>query len=255
METFQGIVLAERSANGQGKYIDILTQHNTVQEIYVRNAKKITSGSIAATQQFAYGNFSMEKGKTGWYLVSAEPIRIFYRLRESLTRLSLAVYFCELVRFCVKDYKNKGEQCEVLRLMLNTLHYLENGTRSEAQLKAIFELRLMTEIGMMPNVVACCFCYKYLPKQLYFSVKEGCFCCTECDVHFARQDTTLLLSPPTLQAMRHIVFAPFDRLYNFQLGEENMRDLQQCAEAFSSYHIGQTLRTLRFYHEITENKF
>ena len=91
----------------------------------------------------------------GLYLDSAEPIRIFYRLRESLSRLSLAMYFSELVRLSVREHQTPEENCFVMRLMLNTLHYLENGERSEALLKSIFELRLMTELGMMPDLLMC----------------------------------------------------------------------------------------------------
>ena len=40
MEIYRGLVLAERSAGEQGKFIDVLTEHNTVQEIYVRGAKR-----------------------------------------------------------------------------------------------------------------------------------------------------------------------------------------------------------------------
>ena len=42
MEIYRGLVLAERSAGERGKFIDVLTEHNTVREIYVRGAKKNT---------------------------------------------------------------------------------------------------------------------------------------------------------------------------------------------------------------------
>lgn len=140
MEIYRGLVLAERSAGERGKFIDVLTEHNTVREIYVRGAKKNTSAGLSATQLFSYANFSIRKQQKGLYLDSAEPIRIFYRLRESLSRLSLAMYFSELVRLSVREHQTPEENCFVMRLMLNTLHYLENGERSEALLKSIFEL-------------------------------------------------------------------------------------------------------------------
>ena len=138
MEIYRGLVLAERSAGEQGKFIDVLTEHNTVQEIYVRGAKKNSSAGLSATQLFSYATFSVQKRRNQWYLDSAEPIRIFYRLRESLSRLSLAMYFGELIRLSVREHQTPEENCFVMRLMLNTLHYLESGQRSEALLKPIF---------------------------------------------------------------------------------------------------------------------
>ena len=56
------------------------------------------------------------------------------------------MYFGELIRLSVREHQTPEENCFVMRLMLNTLHYLESGQRSEALLKPIFELRLMTEL-------------------------------------------------------------------------------------------------------------
>ena len=180
MEIYRGLVLAERSAGERGKFIDVLTEHNTVREIYVRGAKKNTSAGLSATQLFSYANFSIRKQQKGLYLDSAEPIRIFYRLRESLSRLSLAMYFSELVRLSVREHQTPEENCFVMRLMLNTLHYLENGERSEALLKSIFELRLMTELGMMPDLLMCRSCGVFYQngsispwKRAVFSVRTA----------------------------------------------------------------------------------
>ena len=63
MEIYRGLVLAERSAGEQGKFIDVLTEHNTVQEIYVRGAKKNSSAGLSATQLFSYATFCLNKTK------------------------------------------------------------------------------------------------------------------------------------------------------------------------------------------------
>lgn len=250
METYKGLVLAERNAGDRGKFIDILTENNTVQEVYVRGAKKASSAATSLTQLFSYAVFSIQQRNGRIYLDSAEPIRIFYRLRESLSRLSLAMYFSELIRLSVREFRPAGETCEVMRLMLNTLHYLENGSREEGLLKPIFELRLMTELGMMPDLLMCRTCGEFLPKRLYFSVEEGCFSCQECGVSY-RTQSPILLRAPALQAMRHIVFADFQRLFHFHLGAENLAGVQLCAERFVQYHLGVYPEALTFYHKIT----
>lgn len=250
MEIYRGLVLAERSAGEQGKFIDVLTEHNTVQEIYVRGAKKNSSAGLSATQLFSYATFSVQKRRNQLYLDSAEPIRIFYRLRESLSRLSLAMYFGELIRLSVREHQTPEENCFVMRLMLNTLHYLESGQRSEALLKPIFELRLMTELGMMPDLLMCRGCGVFLPKRLYFSVEKGCFFCTDCGAPDSPQEP-LLLRAPVLQAMRHILFADYDRLFHFQLGAENLQMLGICTERFVQYHLSLKPKALTFYRSIT----
>ena len=137
-----------------------------------------------------------------------------------------------------------------MRLMLNTLHYLESGQRSEALLKPIFELRLMTELGMMPDLLMCRGCGVFLPKRLYFSVEKGCFFCTDCGTPDSPQEP-LLLRAPVLQAMRHILFADYDRLFHFQLGAENLQMLGICTERFVQYHLSLKPKALTFYRSIT----
>lgn len=249
MEIYQGLVLAQRTAGDRGKFIDILTEKNTMAEVYVRTSRK-ASASAAVTQPFSYARFSLQQRKGQYTLDSAEPIRLFYRLRESLSRLSLATYFCELVRLSVREQQHPRESCEVLRLMLNTLHYLENGEREECMLKPLFELRFMTELGMMPDLLMCRSCGVFLPKRLYFSVEQGCFFCTNCGAP-QRDNTCILIPAAVLQAMRHIVFADFSRLFCFRLGKDNLRRLGHCTERFVQYHCSLRLDALQFYHQIS----
>ncbi len=248
MEMFQGLVVAERNAGDRGKFIDIFTDRNTVQEVYVRGAKKMSSAGTSTTQQFSYARFSVNRRQERLYLDSAEPVRLFYRLRESLSRLSLAMYFAELIRLSVREYQNPGEQCEALRLMLNTLHFLENGERDEAMLKPLFELRLMTELGMMPDLLACRSCGEFLPERLCFSVEEGCFYCASC--RKSQMKNSILLRAPALQAMRHMVFAEYDRLFHFHLGANHLAAVSMCTERFVQYHLGLRIKALDFYYHI-----
>lgn len=250
MKTYRGLVLAERTVGDRGKFIDLLTEENTVIEIYIRGAKKPGSSGTAATQLFSYAAFSVQERRNQYYFDSAEPICLFYHLRDTLSRLSLAMYFGELVRLSVRELHHPHENCEVLRLVLNTFHFLENGEREETLLKPLFELRLMTELGMMPDLLTCRSCGAFLPQRLYFSVEEGCFYCADCDTpHTA--SAPILLRAPVLQAMRHIVFADFTRLYNFHLGADNLSKLGQCAERFVQYHLNLRPDALQFYHQIT----
>ena len=152
MITIEGIVLRERSVGEADKFIDILTRDRGVLEASVKGAKKINGKSGSSSQLFAYSRFCLDQRRNMLYLNSAEPLHIFYGLRDSLTKISLASYFSEVLRFCVIP---EAQNNDILRLTLNCLHYLEKNERSEEFLKAVFELRLMSEIGFMPDIVAC----------------------------------------------------------------------------------------------------
>lgn len=248
MTILEGIVLKERSFGEQDKFIDVLTKDSGMIELSVRGARKINGKLSSSTQLFAYSRFCMDKHKDTLCLNSAEPIHIFYSLRNSLSRLSLASYFADVIRFCVAERTDSGN---VLRLLLNTLHYLENGNRTETMLKSIFELRLMTEAGFMPDVVGCKKCGAFEPKELYFSVSDGGFVCSGCADDAKNGSHRLELAE--LSAVRHIVLADFNRLYNFRLSDESMKRLSFFAESYLLTHLERSFSTLDFYKSLFMN--
>ncbi|MBD5159970.1 MAG: DNA repair protein RecO, partial [Ruminococcus sp.] len=111
MNTIRGIVLKERNTGDNGKFIDILTAEKGIIEFTVRGSRKINSSLLNSTQLFAYSDFCYHESDKYKILTSAVPVRIFYKLRESLTGISLACYMAEVLKYCSEPQGN-----EVLRL-------------------------------------------------------------------------------------------------------------------------------------------
>ena len=246
MITIEGIVLRERSVGESDKFIDILTRDRGVLEASVKGAKKINGKSGSSSQLFAYSRFCLDQRRNMLYLNSAEPLHIFYGLRDSLTKISLASYFSEVLRFCVIP---EAQNNDILRLTLNCLHYLEKNERSEEFLKAVFELRLMSEIGFMPDIVACRECGTFEPEEIFFSITDGGFYCSDCfgEGHGGNYMRVRL---PVLRAVRHIVLADFGRLFNFRVTEGTMSALSQLAEEYTQAHLEKSFPTLEFYRSV-----
>ncbi|MBR5512538.1 MAG: DNA repair protein RecO [Ruminococcus sp.] len=241
MTTLEGIVLKERTVGEQDKFIDVLTKEKGLIEISVKGARKINGKSASSTQLFAYSKICFNENKGRFHLNSAEPIHIFYGLRNSLTAISLASYFADILRFSTVSLTDSGN---VLRLFLNTLHFLENGLRSETMLKAVFELRLMAETGFMPDIICCRSCGSFEPEKIYFSLKDYCFRCCECS---ASDENSICLTISELTAIRHIVLADFNRLFNFRLSDESMCRLAGFSELYILSQLERKFNTLDFY--------
>jgi hypothetical protein len=93
----------------------------------------------------AYSEFVLTQHRDYYYIKEAEPLRIFYGLREELEKLELAMYFVKAVR--------ESEESETLRLLLNSLHFLEKTDFPKDLLKVIFQIRLLTEVGYTPLTI------------------------------------------------------------------------------------------------------
>lgn len=248
MITVEGIVLKERFVGEQDKFIDVLTKDNGVVELSVKGARKINGKSGSSTQLFAYSRFCVNKRGERSFLNSAEPIHIFYGLRDSLVKISLASYFAEILRFCIKSDSNGGD---ILRLFLNTLHYLENGQRDTVLLKSIFELRLLSDIGFMPDVVACRCCGVFEPRVLFFALDGSGFFCADC---YEKNSAAgyMKLELPALSAVRHIVLSDLDRLFNFRISERTQERLSELSEVLLLTHTERNFTTLDFYKSIAK---
>lgn len=233
------------------KFIHILTKERGVIEVSVRGVRKMISKNAGGSQLFAYSHFSLRYSKGNYYLDSCEIIHLFYKIREDLDRLALADYISEVVSFVAGHNEQKED---VMRLVLNTFHFLANGKRECILLKAVFELRFMSEIGMMPDIVCCHNCMEYICDDMCMDILNTKLYCTKC--YKGKFDgTQVRMKSSVVHAMRHIVFADFARLFNFRLGEVNMKNLSNITEKYLLTHLGREFKTLDFYKNLQKTGF
>jgi len=128
-----------------------------------------------ATQVFCYSEFVINKKGDVYSLSSADLIRSFYNLSESVEKVSLANYFCQLCERAVYDsiYAPDG-----MKLLLNSLHYLECEDKEFYDLWLMFELKMLDVAGFMPNMHECVICGN--EAALYVNISAGGLVCSNC---------------------------------------------------------------------------
>jgi len=247
--TVKGLVIAERDVGENDRFIDVLTAEYGSVEICVKGARKMTGKNNSSTQLFSYGTFCYNKRGDRYYLNSSEPIKIFYGLRLDMKKLSLASYFAELAGYCVTEGQSARD---VMRLLLNSLHFLSEGLRSCEFLKSVFEMRFMTEIGMLPQLIGCRDCYKYEADEMYFMIDRACLLCGE---HFRRRGFEenyyhVEITKTVLHALRFICLSDMNRIFNFKIGEQSQELLNEVSEKYILTRLSCGFKTLDFYHSI-----
>lgn len=241
--TTQGIVIRERPVGENDKFIDVLTENYGIIEASAKGVKKITSKNSMSSQLFVFSKFCFSKTGEKYILNSSEIIKSFYDIRLDIKTLSLASYFADVLKFSVVSEEPSGE---VLRLFLNTLHFLCLENHNNKILKSIFELRLMTEIGLMPDLVGCRNCGKYSEESMYFDISQGNLLCCAC--YNNPLDVNILkVSSGILKALRHIVFSDYDKLFQFRLSEKSADTLNIITEKYLLNHLSRNFKTLDFY--------
>lgn len=239
--TIDGLIIREQNIGDNDKLVTVLSRNNGIISAYASGAKSIKSRKGAATCLLSYSSLTMKKKGESYRISEAAPIEVFFKTGNDIEALALAQYFCELAL----NHAPSDENCEyVLRLFLNALYFLGERKRNIHLIKAIVELKLMSLIGYMPDLVACKKCLKYENDLMYFDTAEGYLYCSGCipyEKSFAVMNGTLIM------AMRHIIYAEFSKLFSFTLPDEAAVALSSITEKYLINKTEHNLKTLQFF--------
>lgn len=240
------LVLRERKLDEQDRLLTLLSAEQGIITAYAKGAGRMKGSMAGATELLCYSHFVLFQNRERCFADRAEANTLFFGIRGNLEKLTLATYFAQL---CCELIPENEPAAEELRLMLNTLYYLEQGKLPPLQLKAILELRLLTLTGYMPDLLACRECGG-LPEDgaVLFDPMGGSVCCPAC----APQGAVGLipLPPGVFAAMRHIIYCDFEKLFGFKLGEENLPLLADAVERYLLCQVERILPALNFYKTI-----
>ena len=242
--TVKGLVIRETPFHDADKLFDLLTE-NGILTVQARSVRKPGSKYAAVTQLFAYGEFCLRSSKDRYYLDSAVSLNLFYGIRTDLDALALASYLSELIRKTTSDQP----QPQILRLCLLALHHLSEHDRAPEMIKAAFELRLLAELGLMPNLVCCPVCMRYDIEDPVFRIAEADVFCASCLYVHKLHDYPATAS--VLQAARHVLYAEPDRVFAFRMHGRSAAQFAGYAEKYLLYRLGGTFPALEIYKEMT----
>lgn len=246
----QGIILRHRNIGENDRILTIFTKDLGVIEASARGVKKLKSPLAGPTQVLCYSSFCLYQGKRGYTVDSAELICPFYELRLDAAKLSLAVYFCDLL-YAVHPSQQQENSWSCLRLLLNTLALLEQDKKPRELLKAIYELRVMSLCGFMPDLVCCVACACYESEMMYFLPVEARIFCGDCAGRVCSPGTLKYSLPPAvLQAMRHIIYSDDDKVFSFQLTGKSLKQLCFVVENYVLLHTDRKFRSLDVYKQM-----
>lgn len=255
--TVRGVIIKDTPFGEKDKYMTILTAEYGKISVLGKGIRSIRSEFMSATQPFCYSEFVLYSKNDKYFMREACIIEPFYSIRGELDNFALGEYFLDVVNeVCVEG----EDQSDILRLLLNSLYALGNGLNDKGIIKAAFELRICTVIGLMPDIRACVACGAEKSPFMYMDVMNANIRCDSC-VH-AQKDTELVfddstayivlkLSPTVLEIMRYIISARPERLFAFKTEEPYITELNDCCEKYLLHQLGKTFKTLDFYKQLT----
>lgn len=243
----EGLIVKEQDIGDGDKLVTVLTDKFGIIRSFAKGVKNIKNKNAVSTQLFCYSDFVIYKGKNKYIINESDPKELFFELRKDIEKLSLAQYFCELLIFLVPEGL---ESRDFLKLTLNSLYYLAKKKCKNGIIKSIFEMRVMTIAGYMPNLVCCKSCRAYEDNCMYFVAKNGEIYCQKCysknKIHGG-----VLLNRGAVTALRHIVYSDFNKLFSFDLSNDSIKMLNRASEEYILTNTNRSFNTLEFYNQIS----
>ena len=235
-----GLVLRAVRVGEADQILTVLTPGNGVLSASARGSLRLKNKLFSACGLFCYSEFAITLGRKTNFIDSAAVSKVFHGLSKTVEGTALAAYLSELTITLAPE---PPESADCLRLLLNTLYMTAEQKRPLRQLKAIYEMRTMTQAGYMPGVLACDVCARYDGCDFYLDPVAGRLLCADCAEkarHVPNLDTG------ALYALRHSCLAEDKQLFNFKLSPPSQRLLNKASEQYLLAHLEQCPKSLDF---------
>ncbi len=210
----------------------------------VRGSRGAQGG--AAVELFARDEIVFYDRKRGdIFTVSQCDLTDYYgAARESLDRLAHASYMIELLdSVTTLGDTNVG----VYDLAVNCLKLLCTDA-SAKRVARIFEIKLLSLMGLMPSVTECVNCGGAVEASARFSLRNGGLVCKAC-LGVDRSARPVLAG--TIKFIEYIQNSPFEKIDRVKVSQDVGKELEQILRKFLEFHIERRLKTVDFLKDIS----
>ena len=243
--TVRGLVLRQVRYKEADRILTLLTADQGKLTVKARGALRKGSKMAAASQALCFSEFTLFGNRGRWTADEGSTLEQFLGLREDIAQLALGNYFAELLDTVCPEEQPAGG---ALQLALNALYALSRGIYTPEQVKAVFELRLLSLEGFQPEAEGCGVCGRPDPEGPMFSPGSGMVHCAGCAPGAA--GPSVALDEAALAALRHIVSAPAKKEFSFAIPDASLERLGRAAELFARVQLDRNFTSLDYWKSV-----
>jgi len=181
------MILEVSPVNDYDRRIVVLTKERGKITAFCRGARRLNNKMMAATNQFAFGQFKLYEGKNAYNLADAEITHYFEELRTDFEGAFLGMYFLEVASYYTRE---NNDDTEMLKLLFQSVRAISKASLDNRLVRSIFEIKALSVNGEFPGI--------------------------------SDRDK---LSGTNIYAVNFIVESPVEKLYTFTLSEDDIEEL------------------------------
>lgn len=232
----EGFVLRKNDFWEADRIFTIFTKDFGKLEILGRAIRKIKSKLRGGTRLFSLANIEFIQGKTYRTLTDASLIEDFQNLRKDLKRLRIVYEISEILNDLIRG-QEKDEK--IWNLLRETFQRLSKPSLSVKECWLIYYYFLwnfLSILGYRPELNLCVICQKKLiPKNLYFSPKDGGVTCFDC---FKKAKSGKKIEPDVIKILRLILKKEVSLLKRLKIKRVYQEAIKEISGEYLSFVRG-----------------
>lgn len=241
-----GLVIGRNRFSEAHAYVKILTDEGIISFVG-HGVMSPKNKSFSACQPYTFGEFVLKV--TGERISLSEASAECHLIRQGadFEKISLANYVVEMARETSFDISDAPD---ILALTYITLHTIDRTDTPSDIVKAVFELRLASALGFMPDFSGCMSCEREITGGA-FLISEGGFICSDCE----REDVRAVkVTSGLVKALKHLFEISPKEAFGIRFKDSVERTaFTTLAERFSLEHLDSAHTALAFYKDNIKN--
>lgn len=237
--TTDAVVLKSMKYRETSKIVALYTRRYGKLRVVAKGARRTKSkfGGSLEPMTHITAIFYRRENRDLHVLSQAEIRDGYLRIHSSLEKLSIGFAIVGLVDTAFHD---EEENEPVFRLLTQTLYMLDGAKESSRNLRAAFEMRLVSLLGFQPDFKSCAECGSQQSldggkREIIFDLARGGLLCPRCERHGT---TKVKVSRPSCRALETFLNSPLEAALQLNLTRAVEKEMSEVLSSFMRYHIG-----------------
>ena len=226
--------------------ITFLTQQHGKITAIAKSAKRSTKRFAGMLELFSLLDIvvSTGKGKSLPVLTEASLSTPFNHISGNITKTAYASYWAELVHNTMEEGQ---PQTAVFELLDYVLRALDGSELPDEVLSILFQMRLLTQSGLCPNLNYCSTCQSDVDQNDQYKINvdlaKGGVVCDQCRPYSSGERH---LSKGTIKHLQWLNSCALSKCGRMRFSAAAVAESRAFLESFVPYHLGKEPKSLKF---------
>ncbi|OJF90954.1 DNA repair protein RecO [Alkalibacterium sp. 20] len=239
LEEVHGLVLSVRRHRERDFLVKIFTREYGKLMFFVRGTKNPNNKLKPAIQPFTQATYIADIRDQGLsFIRDAKLVSPFSSIQQDIFQNAYATFILQLADAALED---KQADVNVFEQLVRGLEAIDEGLDAEVIMN-IFEIRFLSQFGVMPELRGCVICGTTEGAFDYSSLHHGLLC----PKHYFEDERRYHASPKAIHFIRLFSVISFDKIKSISITDETKKEIRAVIDQLYDEMVGIKLKSRRF---------